>query len=171
MPPYAKPCKYCNTTQVVWDDKLEGPNKFKEVKTGLQHSRDRCDAAKSQKANDFIEGRGYMEKPVYKITSANQPLPKDSVIAFDVLQRLNDKVDSINAGLHRVMEFLETNVITNKDREIATLRQKVTELEEVVKKEGMGMKTAAGERIPTELTGEYVKEMVHEGKEDEELEI
>ena len=44
---FAKPCKFCKTVQVVWDEHLQGSNKYKEVQTNLQHSKERCDAAKN----------------------------------------------------------------------------------------------------------------------------
>lgn len=47
--PEAKPCKYGCGSILIWDYKLEGPNKFKDVNTGVQHSYQICaDILKSQ---------------------------------------------------------------------------------------------------------------------------
>ena len=170
--PYAKPCKYCNVTQVVWDDKLEGGNKFKEVKTNLPHTRERCDAAKGQKSFEpqaTSPEREYAKQQEVKTTS-------QSLESAAIIERL-DKISLIIRALaskdDQIMEILQTSIITNKEKEIAQLRQKVTELEAVIKKEGMGLKNAAGESLNTfpEMNDERVERMVNKGKTEEEFEV
>src|SRR5678810_576856 len=101
---YAKKCKYCNTTQVVWDDKLEGPNKFKEVETNLPHSRDRCDAAKTggglglgkyspQGQKEFVEQYRPEQKSEQKI-----PLHFDDQAEL-AIRGINTKLDNLNIAI------------------------------------------------------------------------
>ena len=174
--PYAKPCKFCKTVQVVWDEKLEGPNKFKEVQTNQPHTRERCDAAKGggqqgippkytpKQQEEFMESYGY-------------PKQEQQTSDFQLAQLIT-KVDNLAIGIAKIMSILQNQAENNPtQRDNMKLRQQVTELEEVIKKRGLvtpASELAQSEKETQPDYDQHVRDMVEKGKqaeEDEELDL
>lgn len=115
---------------------------------------------------------GYRPTPQQKSTA-----PKDYVPGDFQLAQLITKVDNLNIGIAKIMSMITEMQDKNPTaHDNAQLRQQVTELEEVIKKQGNSFIPAnqvrvSGDNQTTELTAEHVRDMVKKGEEDEELEI
>ena len=175
--PYAKPCKFCKTVQVVWDEKLEGPNKFKEVQTNQPHTRDRCDAAKGggQQQESLQQNREMQQQ--YRPQQKQEPI-LDFSDYEDLrlgLKAVETKVDNLAIGIAKIMSQL-TNIVENAGtfKEMQELRTENQQLKETIKKEGMGIKTASKiQQEEAEKETDYdqhVRDMVEKGKQAEEEE-
>lgn len=186
---YAKKCKYCNTVQVVWNDKLDGPNKFMEVETNLQHSRDRCDAAKGQK-----EIGRYSPQQEKEFVDTYRPIQVTQEQITDTqLAQLITKVDNLNIGLAKVMSMIQTlNDLSMNAEDISRLRTENAELKDVLKNREDNFVPA--NQVPSQIQQDFennpeageallrgmdmanpdkqhVQNMVQKGKDEEEMEI
>ena len=169
--PYAKKCKYCNTVQVIWNEHLEGANKFMEVENNVPHTRDRCEAAKGQdlgkyspqQQKEFVDS--YVPQP-QKITPPTLPTETINNAKLDKIIAQNDNLGIAIANISGYIEQYLNNNPTQTDN--ARLRKQITELEEVIKRQGLSFKPA--NQIPQEDHDQHVRDMVKKGETDEELE-
>ena len=172
---YAKPCKYCKTTQVIWDDKLSGPNKFKELETNQPHTRDRCNAAKSggQQSMQPTTATYKYEEPmqeqgIYGPMKQEQPQHDDFKLA-----QLITKVDNLNIAIAKVMSMLQTKQdLTVDPDDVRRLRIENEELKQIEAQREDNFVPA--NKVPQQSEAEHVRAMVEKGKqaeEDEELDL
>ena len=140
---------YCNTVQVVWNDKLDGPNKFMEVETNLQHSRERCDAAKSGFKQYEVSGSTqyraeYSPQQEKEFVDSYRPQQKQETQQTSDFQlaQLITKVDNLNIGIAKIMSAVSLThdmVVALKDisldaDDISRLRTEVAELRQLAAK-------------------------------------
>ena len=140
-----------------------------------------------QEQKEFIDNRGYMTEPKlqYKTTSPYEQLPPEAQKFISEPQNYNEyfrtletKLDNIGIAIGQLMGMLETH-LNSRDatpNENAKLRQQVTELEEVIKRQGLNFKPAnkvdiEPEAMAAEAENEHVRRVMRKGEEDEELEI
>jgi hypothetical protein len=169
---YSKKCKYCNTIQVVWDEKLEGGNKFKEVETNLPHTRDRCDAAKT---GGLGLGK-YSPQGQKEFVEQYRP-EQQSEKKRGGLDILDEKLDIILDKLNYIINHNPT------ERDNQILKQKITELEDidfvpankvVIDKqiaETMHELAQNQEEGYSGNAAEHVQRMVRKGETEEELDL
>jgi len=184
--------------QVVWEEMLPGPNKFKEVETNLPHSRDRCDAAKTgglgkyspQGQKEFVEQYRPEQKPQQQ--KSDDYIPGDIMAILKIVETLDQKVDkimtlvqTINDGINAYLN--EPTVVENR-----ILKAKVNELEDIERqrtkeKDFVPANQVKSEerphpditpgtapnpiRLDVDLTDKHVQDMVRKGETEEDLDL